>query len=284
LPSNYGVMIKSHLGRVELVTQHANIHCFVAFHNHLNDATIPFIHRRWVVKLLVQRSFLKGRPDKLETQGTLDHANRSEGLRLESIHWKGTRCGDLGLVRALAVEFVHGHAATFNHAFLCLADPHTGVIKFLVGLIWACGVSNLTLQVVMLVLFKFAQTIPVCPLSVGINVHLDNTVFNGTLDLVIGRTGSTVHDQEDGLVPLTSQLFLRISLVLSKALGLQADISWLVHSMYISKGGGNGEHVSNFGELVIDGIDLFRAGVKLLGVDCGRVGKMGLRKLLKHIS
>jgi hypothetical protein len=190
-------------------------------------------------------------------------------LGLEAIHGKGARCGDLGLVRTLAVELLHGHATTFDHGFLCLADPHSGVIKFLVGLIWACGVSNLTLQVVMLILFKCAQTIPVCPLSVGINVHLDNTMFNRTLDLVIGGTGSTVHYQEDGLVLFTSQLFLGVSLVFSKAFGLEGDISWLVHSMDVSKCSGNGEHVANFGELVIDGIDLFRAGVQLFGINCG---------------
>ena len=252
--------------------------CQIAIHNYRD------CYRAFAKPPLIQLSFLVGARQQLisiskdhfhlKSQGTLHQANWSEGLRFETIDGKRTRRGDLGFVCALTVKLVHRNAATFNHRFLCFADPHTGIIKFLVGLIRTVRVSNLTLQVVMLFLFKCTQSVPVGPLGVGINVHLHDTIFNSTLDLIVGRTGSTVHDQEDGLVRLRSQLLLGISLVLSKPFGLEGDISWLVDSMDISKGSGDREHVSNFGESVIDGIDLFRTGVKFLGVNCGQVEKL----------
>lgn len=65
----------------------------------------------------------------------------------------------------------------------------------LVRLVGSLGVTDLSLEVVLLVLDEVSDTGEVSPLGVGVNVHLDDTVDNGLSDLVLGRTGSTVEDK-----------------------------------------------------------------------------------------
>ena len=204
----------------------------------------------------------------LKSEGILDHGNRAGVLGLEPVHRKRSRFRDLSGVSVLTQKLFHGNCATGNHGFLGFADPDARVVEFLVGLISTSGVSNLSLQIIVLVLFKFTQTIPVGPLSISINVHLADTVLNSGLDFSISGTRSSVHDQEDGLIVVASQLFLGVGLVPSKTLGLKGDVSWLVDAVDVSKSSGDGEHVSNFGETFVNSKDLLRAGVKLFGVDC----------------
>lgn len=202
----------------------------------------------------------------LETQGVLDHTNGTFSLGPEAENRKRSGCGDLSGVFALAHQLLHGDFATSSHRFFCLANPDTRIVVFLVGLVRSGWVTNLPLEEVMLLLFEFTETVPVCPLGIGINVHLDNTVFDSGLNFVIGRSRSSVHDQENGLVRCRSQLFLGKCLMLSKAFGLERNISRLVDTVNISKGSSNGEHGSNLGKSLVDGPNLFRTGVKLLGV------------------
>ena len=68
----------------------------------------------------------------------------------------------------------------------------------------------------MILRFKLAQTIPVGPLGVGVNVHLDDTVLDGGGDLFVGGAGATVHDKEEGLVVVAAELLLGVGLVLSE--------------------------------------------------------------------
>jgi len=200
-----------------------------------------------------------------ETKGALDGSHETLGVQVVDLD--GSRFRDLGRVFVLAAQLLHGDSTTSNHSLLGLADPDTRIVKLLVGCIRTVGVSNLSLQIVVLFLLEFTESIPVGPLGIGIDIHLDHTVDDGSLDFFVGRTTASVHDQEDGLVGSTSQLFLGVGLMLAKTLRLKSNISGLVDTMDISKGSGNGKHASNFGEPVINSVDLLRAGVELLRVN-----------------
>lgn len=57
------------------------------------------------------------------------------------------------------------------------------------------------------------------------HVHLDHTGLDSLGDLVLGRTGTTVEDEVDGLVVGALELLLGVSLVLLEELGAELDIS-----------------------------------------------------------
>lgn len=66
------------------------------------------------------------------------------------------------------------------------------LLVWLVGSLW---VSDLGLEVVLLLLDEVSDTGKVSPLGVGVDVHLNHTVDNGLSDLVLGRSRSTVEDK-----------------------------------------------------------------------------------------
>lgn len=198
---------------------------------------------------------------------SLENGSSSLCLGLESIQRKRSSCWHLGRVRSNRMKLLHGNTATLDHFLLGCTDPNTGVIELLVGLVGSGGVANLALKVIVLGSFELTKAIPVGPLSVGVNVHLDNTVPDSLGNFLICRTGSAVHNEENGLVTVDAELFLGVSLVLSEARGLESDIARLVDTVDISESGGNGEHGSNFGELLVHSKDLFGAGVELFGID-----------------
>ena len=119
----------------------------------------------------------------------------------------------------------------------------------------------------MLLLLEGTKTVPVGPLSVGVDVHLDNAGLDGGLDLLVGGSGSSVHDEVDGLVILAANLLLCVGLVLEKPLGAEHDIAGLVDAVDVAKGGSDREHGSDLGQSLVHGVDLLGAGVELLGVD-----------------
>jgi len=175
--------------------------------------------------------------------------------------------GHLGGVGILGAELFDRITASLNHRLLGLAKPDAGVIELLVGLIGASGVADLSLEVVMLVSLERAEAVPVGPLSVGIDVHLDDTVLHSGGDLLVSGAGSTVHDEVDGLLLVGAKLLLSVSLVLAKSLGLESDVTGLVYAMDVAKCGGDGEHVADLGEGLVHGIHLFGGGVELFGIN-----------------
>ena len=76
----------------------------------------------------------------------------------------------------------------------------------LIGFVGPVGVADLGHEVVLLVEDKVADTSQVRPLRVGVDVHLDDTIDDGLADLVLGRAGTTVEDQEPDMCQLYSPL------------------------------------------------------------------------------
>ena len=66
--------------------------------------------------------------------------------------------------------------------------------------------THLSLQVILLVLVEVLEPLPVGPLRVGVDVHLDDAVVHRRPDLVLGRPRAAVHHQEGRLVLVTTNL------------------------------------------------------------------------------
>ena len=58
----------------------------------------------------------------------------------------------------------------------------------------------LSLEVSLVLLVESPESVPVGPLGVGVDVHLDDSVGDGLADLLLGGAGAAVHHQEGGLV------------------------------------------------------------------------------------
>lgn len=94
--------------------------------------------------------------------------------------------------------------------------PDTRVVLLLVGLVVTLGVSDLGLEVVDVLGDIVTDTREVGPLEISIEVDLYDTVGNGDLELRDGRPGTTVEDEESGLVILSLELLLEVGLVLAE--------------------------------------------------------------------
>lgn len=77
---------------------------------------------------------------------------------------------------ASGVEVLKTSLDPLGHGLLTLTYPDTGIVVLLVGLVLTVRVADLGLEVGLLVLDKVADTAEVCPLHVGVEVDLDNTV------------------------------------------------------------------------------------------------------------
>ena len=113
------------------------------------------------------------------------------------------------------------------------------VVVLLVWLVGSFRVSNLSLQVVVVLGFKVFNSFPVTPLSVSVNIHLDYTVTNGLLDIGDIRTTSSVENKVNRLLVLrglVTKLVGNILLCLVQNLRVKFNISRTVYPMHISEG------------------------------------------------
>ena len=166
-----------------------------------------------------------------------------------------------------AVQVLSGLDKTGSHLDFTFTEHHTGIVVLLVGLVISLGVSDLSLEVVVVLGFVLAHTIPEGPLSVGVDVHLDNTGLDGVSDVLNGGTRTTVEDEEHGLV-LTSKLLLHVLLGVVKDDGAELDISWGVNTVNISEGGCASEGGAwDLGKLFVGVHDFLGLSVKTGRVD-----------------
>lgn len=71
-----------------------------------------------------------------------------------------------------------------------------------------------------------------------------------------------MEDQKDWSIVGGANLLLGVGLVLSKQFRVELDVSWLVDTVDVSEGGGNGEVLGDGGEGGIDIVDVFWLGVE----------------------
>lgn len=157
--------------------------------------------------------------------------------------------------------------ATSLHRLLSLTDPHAGVGVLLVGLVSAIGVTDLGLEVVLVLEEVVTMTGHVRPLGVRVNVHLDYSVLNSSLDLLLGRARSSVEDEVDREGVLRLELLVGVRLVLGEELGLELDVSGLVDTVDVSETGGDREGGRDGEEGVVDVENVLGLGVERGVVD-----------------
>lgn len=96
-----------------------------------------------------------------------------------------------------SVEVIEGLHNASLHGLLTLANPDSGVVLLLVGLVGTLGVANLGLEVVDVLGDVVPDTAEVSPLEVSVEVDLDDTKGDGGAELLDGGAGATVENEED---------------------------------------------------------------------------------------
>ena len=77
---------------------------------------------------------------------------------------------------ASGVEVLKRNSEALRHGLLTLANPDTGVVVLLVWLVVTVWVTDLGLDVILLVLNIVSDTGKVGPLEISIQVDLDHTI------------------------------------------------------------------------------------------------------------
>merc|ERR1719328_240277 len=96
----------------------------------------------------------------------------------------------------LGIERHKRFMCSFDHCSFTFPNPNSGVVLLLVWCFWSIRVTYLTLVPFFcwmhIAIFAFclsfimiSETLPVCPLSVGVNIHLDYAVLNCFFDLLL---------------------------------------------------------------------------------------------------
>lgn len=167
-----------------------------------------------------------------------------------------------------AVQVLSSLAQTSSHGFLTSTESHARIVVLLVWDFRTLGVSNLALEVVVVGGLVLADSVPVSPLSVGINIHLDHTGLDGILNVLRGRSRSSVEDELHWLVILASKLLLDVLLGVVKDDWLKVNITWGVHTVHVSERGGASEGgVRDLAQLFVGIPDLLGLSVETAGVN-----------------
>lgn len=161
-----------------------------------------------------------------------------------------------------SVEVLKSDLGTLGHGLLTLTNPDTGVEELLVGLVSTVGVTDHGLEVVLLALDEVPDTGQVGVLHVSVDVDLDDTVADSLLVLLLGGTGATVEDEEDGLVLLGAESLLDVGLVLGEQLGVETDVTGLVDTVNVTEASGDGEVGADGRKSFVDSEDVLGLSVK----------------------
>mmetsp|Transcript_14907 Transcript_14907/g.32897 ORF Transcript_14907/g.32897 Transcript_14907/m.32897 type:complete len:246 (-) Transcript_14907:761-1498(-) len=167
-----------------------------------------------------------------------------------------------------ATQVLEALLHTLHGGFLSGTDAGAGVVVLLVGLFLTLRVSNLLLQIVMVLLLKLANAAPIRPLGVSVNVHLHHSIVHCFTDVLEIRAAAAVEDEAHGFAALRrADLLADVLLRLIQDGRLQFHVARLVHAMHVAEGCGHGEEaVGDFAQGVIDLEDLLGFGVQVFRV------------------
>lgn len=133
---------------------------------------------------------------------------------------------------------------------------------YLVWLVSAIGVADLAADVVLLADHVVTDTLGVGVLKVGVEVDLAHTVADGIKELLLGAAGATVEDKENRLLLGAARLLGNVLLVLGEELGVELDVAWLVDTVHVTETSGNGEVWRDWGESLVDLVDVLGLSVE----------------------
>ena len=94
---------------------------------------------------------------------------------------------------------------------------------------------------------------------------------DGGDELLLGGAGTTVEDEEEGLLLGGANLLLGEGLVLAKELGVELDVTGLVDTVDVSETGGDREVGRDGGKRGVNLVDVLGLGVEGVVVDVGVV-------------
>ena len=176
-----------------------------------------------------------------------------------------------------AVEVLGGLTKTNSHCLLASSERHTGIVVLLVRLIISIGVSDLSLEVVVVGGFVVTDSVPVGPLGISINVHLDDTGLDGILNIINRRSRSSVEDEEHGLIITVIELLRDVFLGVVQDDRLEVNISRGINSVDVSERGCTSEHgVLNLVQLLVRVPNLLGLGVKTSRINIGVINTVFL--------
>ena len=95
-------------------------------------------------------------------------------------------------------------------------DPQrkiTYIVVFFVGLVSSFRISNLFLKIVVVLSLKFLNTLPITPLSISINIHLNNSVGESSTNVSFNSIRPTWESQILGHTPKHASRFIPQSTV-----------------------------------------------------------------------
>lgn len=113
------------------------------------------------------------------------------------------------------------------------------------------------------------------PLRVGVDVHFDDTIGDSGCNLLLRRARSAVEDQKQRLRVLRLSMLSGKGLVFLKELRMKFDVSWLVHAVYVSESGCDGEIGRNRTQSLVHVKDIVWLSVERSVVDA-RVVPVGV--------
>ena len=113
-----------------------------------------------------------------------------------------------------------------------------------------------------------SDSIPECPLQVGVEVHLDGPVADGLADLLPGGTGSAVEDEVHGLGSRAERL-LDVILGILEDGGLELHVAGLVDAVHVAEGGRDREVGADLSQRGVGLGDFLGLRVELRLLDTG---------------
>mmetsp|Transcript_6626 Transcript_6626/g.13805 ORF Transcript_6626/g.13805 Transcript_6626/m.13805 type:complete len:202 (+) Transcript_6626:25-630(+) len=149
------------------------------------------------------------------------------------------------------------------HALLPGPEGHPGVVVLLVRLVLPVRVPDLSLEVRPVLRLVLPDPVPVRPLGVGVDVHLDDSVPYRLLDVRDRAARPSVEDEADGLAVrrgLVPQLAADVLLGGREDGRPELDVP-RVHPVDVAEGRSDRELVADLHELLVHLVDLLGLGV-----------------------
>src|ERR1700759_4866790 len=94
-----------------------------------------------------------------------------------------------------AIQIFKCSLQTTDKTFFPFAEPYARIIKFLVRFFRAFRITQLGLQVWLILFIILLNTFPECPLQIGIEIHFDCTISNSFTNLILGRSAAAMKNK-----------------------------------------------------------------------------------------
>src|SRR5258706_11288405 len=132
---------------------------------------------------------------------------------------------------------------------------------FLVWRIGTRGIPQLGLKKRLVLLVKSMNTLPKCPLNIGVNIHLDDTITNGFTYGFRFRTRPSMKHKIDRVL-LRFEFLLNIILGILKYSRLKLHIAGFINTVNIAERGGDYKMIAYLHQLFISISNFFGLGIQ----------------------